>query len=131
MELGQLTDGTLQVPPLSNLNLAGWYKYSSTPGQIGPAVIAGHIDSTAGAAVFYKIRYLTDGDRIDITLADKQVAVFSVSGLQQTAKTAFPTDSVYGATPNASLRLITCGGTFDYSTGHYLNNVIVYANLVS
>jgi sortase (surface protein transpeptidase) len=102
-----------------------------TPGQKGPAVIAGHIDSTAGAAVFYKLRYLTSGNRIDVTLADKQVAVFAVDGLQQTAKTSFPTNSVYGPTPDASLRLITCGGVFDSATGHYLNNVIVYAHLVS
>jgi len=131
MQLSQNIDGTLQVPPLSNLNLAGWYKYSATPGQKGPAVIAGHIDSTAGAAVFYKLRYLASGDRIDVTLADKQVAVFAVDGLQQTAKTSFPTSSVYGPTPDASLRLITCGGVFDSATGHYLNNVIVYAHLVS
>jgi sortase (surface protein transpeptidase) len=131
MQLSQNIDGTLQVPPLSNLNLTGWYKYSVTPGQKGPAVIAGHIDSTAGAAVFYKLRYLASGDRIDVTLADKQVAIFAVNGLQQTAKTTFPTDSVYGPTPYAALRLITCGGVFDPATGHYLSNVIVYARLVS
>lgn len=131
MELGQNSDGSLQTPPLANLNLAGWYKYSSAPGQKGPAVIAGHIDSTAGQAVFYRIRYLTNGERIDVTLANKQVAIFAVDGLQQTAKTSFPTNEVYGPTPGSTLRLITCGGTFDYATGHYLSNVIVYAHLVS
>lgn len=130
MELG-LDDGALAVPPLGNHNLAGWYKYGATPGQLGPAVIAGHIDSATGPSVFYHLAGLKDGDRISITLQDKQIAVFAVTGLQQVAKTSFPTDEVYGPTPYASLRLITCGGTFDYATGHYLSNVIVYARLES
>lgn len=130
MQLGLNSDGTIQVPPLANLNLAGWYKYGPTPGQQGPAVIVGHIDSTAGAAVFYRLRDLTKGDRIYVTLSDSQVADFSVDGLQQVAKTAFPTASVYGSLSYAGLRLITCGGVFDSATGHYLSNVIVYAHLV-
>ena len=130
MELGLNADKTIQVPPLANLNLAGWYKYGPTPGQEGPAVIVGHIDSTAGAAVFYKIRYLTRGERIYVTLDNGYVTVFAVDGLQQVPKTAFPTASVYGKLPYAGLRLITCGGVFDPATGHYLSNVIVYAHLV-
>jgi sortase (surface protein transpeptidase) len=130
-ELGLNADGSLATPPLSNLNLTGWYKYGPSPGQQGPAVIVGHIDSTAGPSVFFRLRYLTDGDKISVTLADGKTAVFAVTGMQQTAKTAFPTSEVYGHLSYAGLRLITCGGVFDYSTGHYLSNVIVYARAVS
>ncbi len=130
MKLG-LDDGALAVPPLANHNLAGWYEYGATPGQEGPAVMAGHIDSSSGPSVFYRLRYLKDGDRVSITLQDGKVATFAVTGLQQVTKTAFPTNEVYGPLSYSGLRLITCGGTFDYATGHYLSNVIVYARLVS
>ena len=130
MQLGLNADRTIQVPPLSNLNLAGWYKYGPAPGQAGPAVIVGHIDSTAGAAVFFRIRYLTKGELVYVTLADGKTDVFAVDGVQQVPKTAFPTASVYGKLSYAGLRLITCGGVFDPSTGHYLSDVIVYAHLV-
>jgi len=130
MQLGLNSDRTIQVPPLANHNLAGWYKYGATPGQEGAAVIVGHIDSTTGASVFFNLRNLRKGDRVYVTLADKQAAVFAVDGLQQVPKTAFPTASVYGQLPYAGLRLVTCGGVFDPSTGHYLSDVIVYAHLV-
>jgi sortase (surface protein transpeptidase) len=131
MELGLNADGSLAVPPLEDHNLAGWYEHGPSPGQQGPAVIAGHIDSTTGESVFYRLRYLKPGDRVSVTLADDQVAIFSVTGLQQTAKTTFPTSEVYGHLSYAGLRLITCGGAFDYSTGHYLENIIVFARAVS
>lgn len=130
-ELGLNADGTLATPPLGNPNLTGWYKYGPSPGQQGPSVIVGHIDSTAGPSVFFRLRDLTGGDKISVTLADGRTAVFAVTGMQQTAKTAFPTSEVYGHLSYAGLRLITCGGAFDYSTGHYLENVIVYAKIVS
>jgi sortase (surface protein transpeptidase) len=130
MELGLNSDRTIQVPPLGNPNLTGWYEYGPSPGQQGPAVIIGHIDSTAGPSVFYRLRDLADGDRISVTLADGKTEVFAVTGMQQAAKTAFPTAEVYGRLPYAGLRLITCGGVFDYSTGHYLSNVIIFGKLV-
>jgi hypothetical protein len=131
MELGLNADKTIQVPPLGNPDLAGWYKYGPSPGQQGPAVIIGHIDSTAGPSVFYRLRDLASGDRISISLADGKTAVFTVTGLQQTLKTTFPTSDVYGHLSYAGLRLITCGGVFDAATGHYLSNVIVYARLAA
>jgi hypothetical protein len=130
MELG-LSGGALAVPPLADHNLAGWYEYGPSPGQKGPSVIVGHIDSTTGPSVFYDLRDLKAGDRISITLADGKAEAFAVTGLQQTLKAAFPTKDVYGPLPYAGLRLITCGGVFDAATGHYLSNVIVYARLVS
>ena len=131
MKLGRDADGTVQVPPLAAHNLAGWYRYGPSPGQRGPAVILGHVDSATGISVFYYLKNLHAGDTVDVTLADGTVAAFAVDGLQKVAKDAFPTASVYGKSGDPSLRLITCGGPFDQATGHYTDNIIVYAHLVS
>jgi len=130
MKVGKNADGTVQVPPLGDHNLAGWYDYGPAPGQPGAAVILGHVDSATGSSVFFDLRYLRPGDRIYVALADGNVAAFAVDGLQKAAKTAFPTAAVYGSTSYPELRLITCGGPFDTETGHYLDNIIVYAHMI-
>lgn len=133
--LGLNATGTIEVPPLTGgplTNEAAWYDGSPTPGEVGPSIIEGHIDSAAtGASVFYNLGELKPGDPIDVTLADGTVAVFSVTGVRQYEKTSFPTAVVYGNTNFAALRLVTCGGTFDYTTGHYLANTVVFAALQS
>jgi LPXTG-site transpeptidase (sortase) family protein len=129
VHLGLAADGTLQVP--SSTTAAGWYTGSPRPGDTGAAVIAGHVDSYQGPAVFFRLRLLRPGDQVYVSRADGSTAVFRVTGVQQYAKSQFPTVSVYGAVPDAELRLITCGGTFDAATGHYLSNVIVFATLVT
>jgi LPXTG-site transpeptidase (sortase) family protein len=131
MKVGKAADGSVQVPPLDNHNLTGWYQYGPTPGQKGNAVILGHVDSLTGISVFYYLKDLQAGNKIYVTLADHKVATFAVDGLQKVSKDAFPTASVYGKANSPDLRLITCGGTFDAATGHYLYNIIVYAHLVS
>jgi Sortase domain len=132
LRLGLNPDGTIQVPDLAtSADEAAWYKYSVTPGQIGAAVIEGHVDSQVGPAVFFRLGALHPGDHIDVTLADGMTAVFRVTGVREYAKANFPTKMIYGATNYASLRVVTCGGTFDYATGHYLNSVVVFASLVS
>ena len=130
MRLGKNPDGTVQVPPLGDHNLAGWYAYGAAPGQRGAAVILGHVDSLTGTSVFFDLKDLRAGDRIYVTLADGAVAAFAVDGVQKVAKTAFPTAAVYGRARYPELRLITCGGPFDETSGHYLDNIIVYAHLV-
>ena len=122
-------DGTVQVPPLSDHNLAGWYDRSVTPGAKGTSVILGHVDDYAGASVFYNIKNLHKGDEIDVTRADGSTAVFSVDGVQKAEKTNFPTSDVYGNVPYPALRLVTCGGPFDANTGSYLDSIVVYAHL--
>lgn len=128
-EVGLNPDGTVQVPPLAEHNLTGWYKYGPTPGQRGASVILGHVDSVAGRSVFFKLKNLRRGNRIYVRLSDGKTAVFVVDGLQRTAKTTFPTDAVYGKLKYPGLRLVTCGGPFDAATGHYEDNIIVYAHL--
>ncbi|HEY2575632.1 MAG TPA: class F sortase [Streptosporangiaceae bacterium] len=130
MEVGQNKDGTVQTPPLGNHNLAGWYKYSVTPGQTGSSVVVGHVDSYTGPSVFFNLKELHSGDRVEIRLANGITAVFAVDGLQVAAKTSFPVQAVFGNTKFPSLRLVTCGGPFDYGTGHYVDNIVVYAHLV-
>jgi sortase (surface protein transpeptidase) len=128
--LGLDADGTVQVPPLNNHNLAGWYDRSVTPGATGTSVILGHVDDYAGPSVFFNIKNLHKGDVIDIVRADGSTAVFSVDGVQKAAKTNFPTSDVYANVPYPALRLVTCGGPFDAQTGQYLDSIVVYAHLV-
>ncbi|MDT7537620.1 MAG: hypothetical protein QOI82_1205 [Actinomycetota bacterium] len=131
LQLGQSPDGTLAVPPPGPLyDRAGWYRYSPTPGAIGPAVIVGHIDSKRGGpSVFFRLGELRPHDTIRVGRADGTVAVFAVEQVRRFRKTDFPTALVYGNTTNAALRLITCGGPFDSSSGHYLDNIVVTASL--
>jgi sortase (surface protein transpeptidase) len=124
--LGLAADGTMQVP--SSTAVAGWYTGSPRPGAMGPAIIVGHIDSVSGPGVFFRLSELRPGDRIYVTRADGSLAEFRVTAVQIYLKTAFPVQAVYGETPDPELRLVTCGGTFDAATGHYLSNTIVYAS---
>jgi sortase (surface protein transpeptidase) len=128
LRLGLNADGTLQVPwrPL----LAGWYVHSPTPGEPGPAVIAGHVDSWAtGPAVFYRLGQLAVGSRVQVTRADASHAVFVVTAVRSYPKSTFPTHRVYGDVDRAELRLITCG-TWNDHTQEYDDNVVVFARLV-
>jgi sortase (surface protein transpeptidase) len=130
LHLGQNADGSMVVPSLTtSANEAAWYKYSVTPGQLGAAIIEGHVDSYSGPAVFFRLGALRPGNVIDVTLADGVTAVFQVTGVREYAKDEFPARAIYGAADYAALRLITCGGVFDQATGHYLNAIVVYAAL--
>ncbi len=127
MYLGLTSDGELQVPPLSMVAVAGWYTGSPRPGAIGSAIIVGHIDSYKGPGVFWRLNTLRRGDRIYVRRANGTLVEFRVTSVQTYLKDHFPTEDVYGPVPDPELRLITCGGRFDYATGHYLSNVVVYA----
>jgi Sortase domain len=132
LDLGVSTDGMIQVPPIStSADKAAWYKYSATPGQIGASVIEGHLDSYHGPAVFFRLGALRPGDNVDVRLADGITAVFRVTGVRRYFKSNFPAKAVYGPTDYAALRLITCGGAFDFTTGHYLSSTVVFASLTS
>jgi LPXTG-site transpeptidase (sortase) family protein len=130
MRLGLASNGSIQVPPLSNHNLAGWYDGSVTPGQPGSSVIIGHVDNVTGVSVFFYIKTLRPGDLVKVERADGSTAVFEVDGVQKAVKTDFPTEAVYRNVAYPSLRLVTCGGPFDSATGQYLDNIVVYAHLV-
>jgi LPXTG-site transpeptidase (sortase) family protein len=124
-DLGVTASGALQVP--SSTQVAGWYARGPRPGAIGSAVIAGHIDSSNGRGVFFSLARLRPGDRVYVRRTDGTLALFRVTAVRSYAKQHFPTLAVYGPVPDAELRLITCGGTFDPATRSYLSNVVVYA----
>lgn len=121
---GVLADGTVDVP--IDPNIAGWFTGGPQPGEIGPAVIMGHVDSKkSGPGVFWRLRDLAVG--ADVVVHGEQRDVhFVVTGSERVPKDSFPTERAYGATPERALRLITCGGSFDRRSGHYRDNVVVY-----
>ncbi len=128
LHLGLNPDGTLQVPQGADFDTAAWYDGSSRPGQTGPAVIEGHVSSIdRGPSVFFDLTRLQVGDTVEVTREDGTVATFEVYDLQQFPKDSFPTMQVYGPTDGPELRLITCGGTIVESSGHFDDNIIVFA----
>ncbi|MCF2531062.1 class F sortase [Yinghuangia sp. KLBMP8922] len=128
--LGLDASGVLTVPPAANRNLAGWYKDGVAPGARGAAIMLGHVDTKAGPAVFWGLGSLGKGDRIAVDRADGKTAAFEVDAVESFAKSDFPDERVYGPTPDAQLRLITCGGAYDRKKRDYLENVVVFAHLV-
>ncbi|MDT5126435.1 MAG: hypothetical protein QOH54_2079 [Mycobacterium sp.] len=122
-----LANGSLQAP--SKWDQAGWYSGGVVPGETGPAVIAGHIDSTRGPAIFYRLRDVVAGMKILITEHNGTVLTFVVEGVRDYPKDKFPTATVYGPTPNPELRLITCAGEFDRAALSYVSNLVVSAHL--
>ncbi|MGW5876853.1 class F sortase [Nocardiopsis terrae] len=129
VELGLTPERRLEAP--REWQAVGWYARGAAPGQTGPAVLAGHLDSVDGPAVFHRLGGLRPGDRASVHRADGTSAEFTVYAVESHPKDAFPTDSVYEDTRQPELRLITCGGGFDAATGHYTDNVIVYARLAA
>lgn len=126
--LGLASGGAMQVP--SSTTVAGWFTGSPRPGSIGSSVIVGHVDSVNGPGVFVRLDELKAGNDVFVRRSDGTTAEFRVTGVQEYLKDKFPTQAVYGPTPDAELRLITCGGAFDAATHHYLSNIVVYATEV-
>lgn len=127
--LGLAKDGSIEVP--TKFEQPGWYKLGPTPGEFGPAVISGHVDSEKGPAVFYRLGELKPGAKLKVTRKDGSVANFAIDRVARYPKDAFPTDLVYGPTKRAEIRLVTCGGAFDEATGHYVDNIVAFAHATS
>lgn len=128
--LGRAGDGTVEVPQgPDQWESAGWYEDGTRPGDPGSAVILGHVDSKAGPAVFYRLRELRSGDRVEVVRAGGSRVAFTVERVARYPKRRFPTADVYYPTGEPMLRLVTCGGAFDLASGHYTDNVIVFATL--
>jgi hypothetical protein len=132
MRLGLHRDGTMRVPPLRPDAPAGWYDGLVSPGEIGPAVIVGHLDSAyEGPAVFFRLGALHPGDAVSVRRTDGSTVVFTVDRVVRYAKARFPTASVYGPIDHPGLRLVTCGGSYDAARGSYRDNVVVFASLAT
>ena len=125
VDLGVAAGGTAEVP--TDFADVGWFTPGGRPGARGPTVLMGHVDSTAGPAVFYELRDLAPGDAVELTVADGSTATYTVTGTEQVAKDTFPTAAVFGATADDVLRLITCTGAFDAGARSYTDNLVVTA----
>ncbi|MEV1142695.1 class F sortase [Micromonospora sp. NPDC049799] len=130
MSLGTNPDGTVEVPPLDQAQLAGWYSKGVSPGEVGNAVIVGHVDSAKlGPAVFFSLGATQPGDAVTVTRADGRQVTFTIDAVKSYPKDAFPTELVYGPNERPGLRVVTCGGVFDSAAGSYPDNVVVFATL--
>jgi hypothetical protein len=127
VRLDRNADGSVQVP--TSFHVAGWYEHSVSPGQVGPSVILGHVDSKSGPGIFYRIGLLQPGAKVMVKRDDGKVATYVITGVRQYPKTGFPTIDVYGDTAVPTIRLITCGGAFDSATGHYVSNIVAFGQL--
>ena len=128
-ELGLQPDHEVMVP--TTIHTVGWYIDGPAPGQLGSAVILGHVDSSKGAGVFFNLKSLKAGDSISVVSKDDVTTRFVVTKVVQYSKDTFPDRLVYGSHGTRSLQLVTCGGVFDHATGHYESNIVVFSNLVS
>lgn len=128
VDLGIGPDGALQPP--DSPDVAGWFTSGALPGEVGPTVVAGHVDSRTGPGVFFRLKDLQPGDEVRVGRSDGTTARYRIVDVETFSKDTFPTERVYGPTAGAELRLITCGGEFDRSARRYLRNVIVRAALV-
>ncbi|MEU4643135.1 class F sortase [Micromonospora sp. NPDC023814] len=132
MALGTNPDGTVQVPPLEQAQRAGWYEPGPSPGEVGNAVIVGHVDSAEiGPAVFFSLGALQPGDTMTVTREDGQRVTFTVESVKAYPKTEFPTEQVYGPSDRPGLRVVTCGGVFDEAARSYPDNVVVFASMTA
>ncbi|MFG2065029.1 class F sortase [Micromonospora sp. NPDC048871] len=129
-EVGVAPDGSIAAPTAERAQEAGWYDQGPSPGQYGPAVIVGHVDTNTGPAVFQDLRQLRAGDQVEVARTDGKVAVFEVDRVGRYDKEALPADEVFGDFSRPQLRLITCGGRWVGGSTGYADNVIVFASLV-
>ncbi|MFG2208600.1 class F sortase [Streptomyces sp. NPDC048638] len=123
--------GQLNAPPANDKNMVGWFQGGATPGERGASIVAGHVDTKTGPAVFMLLGSLKKGSKIDITRTDGRVASFKVDSVETFSKSQFPNDQVYADTADAQLRVITCGGAYNKAAKDYEANVVVFAHLDS
>ncbi|WP_327313231.1 class F sortase [Streptomyces sp. NBC_01235] len=122
--------GRLEPPPADNVNLVGWHAEGASPGETGTAIIAGHVDTKTSPAVFARLSGLVKGDTFHVVRADGSKASFQVDSAETFAKDNFPSERVYGDTPRAQVRLITCAGSYDRAVKDYTDNLVVFAHLI-
>ena len=120
--------GRMEVP--KGYDTVAWYEFAPTPGELGPSVVLGHVDSETGPKVFHPLKDVKEGDTIEITREDGSVAVFSAYKIKYYRQTKFPMKDVFGDTNEAEIRLITCSGIFDHATYRYSHNLVVYGRLI-
>lgn len=131
VQYGLDKNGAIDIPASKPGMPAGWFNGSPTPGQQGPSVIVGHVDSKSGPSVFFHLGQLRPGQTVEVSLQSGRIGTFTIDSVEEYHKAQFPTLRVYGRTDRAALRLITCGGQFNPQVGHYEDNIVVFAHLTS
>lgn len=131
ISVGVNLQGKISVPSVKTPMQAAWYRLSPVPGEVGPAVVLGHVDGDKKPGIFYRLKELVPGDEVDIDRSDGKNLKFTVDHVTQVPKDQFPEDAVYGNSTKPELRLITCGGVFDHAEHSYVDNIVVYADLAS
>jgi hypothetical protein len=129
LSMGADAEGGIAVPSLAQAELTSWYNEGPAPGEVGPSVIVGHVDTKSGPAVFYRLGELKKGATIDVARTDGSVVSFAVDSVAEYPKAEFPAEKIFSDLDYPGLRLITCGGAFDSDTGHYLDNTIVFGHM--
>jgi sortase (surface protein transpeptidase) len=129
IEVGLLDNGTIETPELFS-GQVGWYKFGPTPGELGPAVLVGHVDTYKGPSVFWNLGNLKSGDEVNINREDASTVKYIVSRIVQYDQNNFGTEEVYGNINYSGLRIITCGGTYNHITGRYTHNTVIFAELL-
>ena len=129
---GLSPEGTIDDAPLSGStwSLPWWYEDGPSPGEAGSAVLLGHVDSAAGAGhlgVFFRLGELKSGDTIMVTLENGLPTQWTVASTSVYSDAGFPDGLVYARTGEPTLRLVTCGGVFDWRTHRYESTVVVTA----
>lgn len=124
--VGLKFDKSMEIPAY---NQAGWYNLAPTPGELGPAIIVGHVDSPNGPAVFWRLRELQPGDIVEIDRADSKIVKFKIDKVKQFPSNNLPTQEIYGDIDHAGIRLMTCSGTFDRQTRRYDQNIVAFGSL--
>jgi sortase (surface protein transpeptidase) len=127
IDLGLTPSGAMEVP--KDAVTAGWFDLGPTPGELGPSVIAAHVDYAKVPGVFARLHEMAVGDEALVTRADGSTVRFTAYRVERFPKSAFPTSDVYGNTDGPELRLVTCGGEYDRASGSYRDNVVVFARL--
>lgn len=125
IDLGIAPSGQMEAP--EDYDEVGWFTGGGRPGGFGPTVIAGHVDSPTGPAVFIRLSELAEGDIVEVTDVAGTLFRYTVTEVADYPKSAFPTHAVFGAVATDELRLITCGGVFDPAASSYVDNRVVYA----
>jgi sortase family protein len=128
-QVGQTPDGAMDVP--KDFNDTAWYDLGARPGEQGNAVVAGHVDSTTGKAVFWDLRKLASGDQIIVVGDDNVERQFVVTGSEAYGRADVPLDRIFGPTTETHLNLITCDSSsaFDRTKREYAGNLVVYAKV--
>ncbi len=115
--------------------VVSWYQQSAALGEIGNVMLAGHVDYWGvGPSVFYNVRDLVEGDRIDLTGEHGEGFSYDVVWNETFALEELVSGTmadIVAPSDDQIVTLFTCGGEFDYINGEYLSRTVVRGQRVA